>query len=325
MSADLTAHLIALHQRMGSAGRHRAVPRAHPPTLIEADYAKALIGMVKQWRASVQPLFDQLPDLIAEARRYRTDSLGFRQGHGAQGDPATQVGSSWHETVPSESFHLDDTSDGRRAKALLDRGRKTVAQQATQAPYIAQRYADQAVKQQGREFARQTKAALGVELPTLDRGVPTRIGHFANENALKIQSLGDDTFAKVGKLVAEGFTNDRSVDDIAADLEQRFGVAETYARNLARDQITKLTAQVARMRQQEVGIATFRWKTKGDGHVRPSHAVKNDRVFPYTGASAPSFFPGDEPGCRCQQIPIFDEIRMKAAALGRDPGAVRRR
>lgn len=280
-AADATARIVALHHTVGTASRRRAVPSARPPTLIEADYARVLVGMVNEWRDAMQPLLDALPQLIADARRHRTD----------------------------------DTSDGRRAKQLTDRARILVSRQGEQAPYIAQRYAEQVVRHGAAEFSRQSKAALGVELKTLDRAVPTRIGHFAHENAVKITRLGDDTLGKVAQIVAEGFTNDESIEEIAAEIQERFNVAETYARQLARDQITKLSTQVARMRYQEVGITVFRWSTRRDPLVRPSHAVKEGKLFPYEGSRAPSFFPGDEYGCRCEEVPVFDEISNKALAL----------
>lgn len=283
MSAvDATARIVALHHKVGTAIPRRAVPRARQPKLIESDYAARLVDQVKQWRDAIQPLVDALPEILDAARRYRTD----------------------------------DDSDSRRVRSLVLRGRQTVGRTAQVTRDQAQRAGKLVADHGKREFSRQSKAALGVELVTLDRAVPTRIGHFIAENVADITRLGDRTMGDVESLVARAFTNDMTVDELAKEIENRFGIAERHARFIASDQIKRLDAQVARMRHQEVGIATFRWKTRGDGRVRPAHAVKHDRIFPYEGSRAPSFMPGDDVACRCEAIPVFDEIRM-AAGVGK--------
>jgi len=278
--ADATARHVAFRLTYAQTTPRRAVPRAQSPTLIESDYARILVGWVAQWRASLEPLVQSLPDLLAGARRHR----------------------------------MDDTEQGRRLRAALERGRYAIARHAQIADGVAERTGRLVANHQKQEFAKQTRAALGVDVPTLDRSVPTLVGHFAHANAQRIQSLGENALAEVGRIVGDGFTNDRTADEIAADIHERFNVAESYARRLAHDQITKLDAQVARARHEELGIVTFRWFAYGD--ARPSHLVKRDRIFPYRGSRAPGFFPGEEYGCRCKAIPVFDEIRMKAG-IGR--------
>jgi SPP1 gp7 family putative phage head morphogenesis protein len=276
-AADATARLVQVNHIVGAASRRHRVPRARYPKLIEADYAAVLVGMVAEWRASIAPLLAELPALVASAR-------------------------------------MDDSSEGRRTRALIDRGRYVIVRQSQSAPFIAQRYAEQTVKHHGREFSRQTKAALGVEVPTLDRALPTRVGHFVSENVSRIRSLGEKTLNDVEDLIARAFTTGQSVEDLTAEIMRRFDIAESRARLLAHDQISTLNAQVARMRHREVGVSLFRWKTRNDGRVRPHHAVKHDKIFPYGGSRAPSFFPGDEVNCRCEEVPVFDEILEKAFA-----------
>jgi SPP1 gp7 family putative phage head morphogenesis protein len=275
--ADVTARFVALRGAIGMTSRARAVPRARPPTLIEADYAERLVALVQAWRDEIRPLVNELPSLLKSARR------------------------------------LDD--EGRRLRVVIDRGRTLLVRQSEMLPYVAQRYADQTVKHHGREFNRQTKAALGVEVPTLDRKVPTKVGHFITENVSRIRTLGDKTLNDVEDLVARAFVTGQSADELAVEIAKRFDIAEKRARFLAQDQIATLNAQVARMRHQEVGVMAFRWVTRGDSRVRPSHAVKHGRIFPYEGSRAPSFFPGDEVGCRCEEVPVFDEVKARALAL----------
>lgn len=280
MTLEATARIVALHHTVGTAARRRMTPRARQPSLIESDFAARLVSMVKQWRAEIQPLFDQLGDIVTTARRYRTDD------------------------------------DSERVRRIVLRGKQTVGRTASATRDSAQRAGRLVVDHGKREFSRQSKAALGVELQTLDHAVPTRVAHFIAQNVAEMERLGNKTMGDVESLVARAFTSDKPIEQLAAALEERFGIAERQARWLAADQILKLNSQVARMRYREVGIATFRWQTMNDHFVRKSHQLKHGKVFPYEGSSAPSFFPGDEFACRCQEIPIFDEIRMKAGITG---------
>lgn len=210
------------------------------------------------------------------------------------------------------THRLDDSTEGRRLRVLIDRGRVVLVRVGQSLPFVAQRYAEQTAAHHKRELAKQTKAALGVEVPTLDRALQSRIGHFVSENTAAVRALGEKTLGDVERLVVHGFTTNQPANELEAELERRFRIAENRARRLARDHVVRLNAQVARARHKELGVAVFRWRTRGDNLVRPHHAVKHDRLFPYEGSRAPSFMPGDEPGCRCEEIPVFDEIRMKA-------------
>lgn len=304
-AADITARIVASHRSIGQVSRRRMMPRELPPDFIEVEYATRLIAEVQQWRDALAPLLADLPSLLASARQ---DS--FWPGHGAQGDPATGFGDVLHETAQPEPFRLDN--DNRRARGLIEHGRLVVRQSATDVQTIAPRLARRVVDHQRTQLGRQLKASLGVDVPTPDRKVPTQIEHFVSQNVAKIRSLGDRTLDDIERIIGDAFTSQMPIDDVGALIAKRFSVAESYARRLAADQITKLDAQVRQARHLELGIAMFQWKTMADGHVRDSHEVKHNKVFPYRGSRAPSFFPGEEHGCRCRAVPIVDEIRIKA-------------
>ena len=240
------------------------VPRAAPPRLIEAEYAKELVSFVREWRVA-------LVSLLGE----RTDSIS-------------------------------------RSKPHLRKARTVLTSTIQRTHHVADRTARAVVRHSKAQVARQTKAALGVTVPTVDRGVPARIEGFIHENVARIQRLGNKTLDDVETILAKAYADGLGEADVAAELHERFAIAERHARFLARDQVTKLYAKVTRMQHQEVGVRVFRWKTQRDGHVRKAHAVKHDRIFPYTGSRAPSFLPGDETGCRCWEEPVFEEIREMA-------------
>lgn len=213
------------------------------------------------------------------------------------------------------SYRLDSSPQSYRVRNVTNRARSAVTSTIQRVPIIAVRTARRAADFHKQQFARQTAAALGISVPTLDTGLDQRIQHFIHANVTKMQALGEKAIGEVESILAQAFVTGEGADDVAAAIMRRFDIAERHARFIARDQVQRLYAQVTRMRHKEVGVAAFMWKTMKDGNVRSSHAVKSDRVFPYEGSRAPSFFPGDDHNCRCWEEPWFEQLKARVREL----------
>lgn len=418
---DRTAYYVAMHTRAGLAKPATQVPRAQPPTMLEAEYATDLVRMVDEWRKTVQPLLDELPSILAYARQHRndeaelerrqviglpivienparsvrewTDSDGTRGSTtmkwdygfiggvtGADGEEVDvyigpvaepdwiyivhqrkkstdfaeydedKVMLGWSSADDAERAYLAQYNDPRffggmttmsradfvarlkasdeqgmiahrldssppsiRVRTVTNRTRSAVTTTISRVPVVAVRTARRTADHQKNQFMRQTEAALGVKVPTLDQGLDQRIAHFVHENVALIQKLGDKTVNDIESIVARAFTTGEGADDVQGELQRRFDIAERHARFIAHDQMQKLYAQVTRMRHKDAGVLAFMWKTMEDPKVRAWHAVKDNKIFPYTGSRAPSFFPGDEAGCRCWEEPVFEGIKQRVA------------
>lgn len=274
-AAEFTARLVASHASIGQVSRRRALPAERRPDFIEAEYATRLVAEVQQWRDALAPLLAELPSMLV-------------------------------------SIRTDDTNEGRRARGVIEHARSVVRQTAADIQGVAPRIGRRVANHQAGQLARQTKAGLGVAVPTPDRAVPAKVEHFIAQNVAKIRSLGDRAMDTVERIVGESFTSRAPVEEVAAQIAKQLDVTESYARRLAAEQIAQLTAQLRQARHLELGVELFQWKTMVDPNVRDSHAVKHNKIFPYRGSRAPSFFPGEERGCRCRAVPVLDEIRVKA-------------
>lgn len=278
MTLDSTVQFVRMAGQFRPLPRPHRVPRGQPSLLPESDYARTIVTWLDEFRAELAAL----PRLLSEPR--------------------------W------DGVRLDESPHGRRVRQLTEPVRRKVERDVNRLARDAEK-AGRAVAQAHKQVLdRQSKAALGVEIPTTDARVPTAIDSFVSKNMTRIRSLGDKLVGEVETIVIDAWDKGLSQAEVAAEIEKRLGVAETYARYLARDQMGALYSQVTRARHAEIGVRLFEWQTERDGNVRASHAVKHGKVFPYEGSRAPSFFPGDEPGCRCWEVPVFDEI--KAAAFG---------
>lgn len=278
MSLDSTVRYV---QMLRPTARPRRVPRGSPPKLIEADYAKRVVLWLGDLRADLQPLLSLL-------REPRTDSV-----------------------------RLDESRHGRRVRELTGPVRRKIDRDMSRLEPDIARAGQSVADAHKRLLQRQTKAALGVDVPTIDTQVPRKIDAFVSKNLTRIRSLSDKLVGEVETIVIDAWDRGLSEAEVAAEIEKRLGVAESYARFLARDQMGSLYTQVTRSRHEELGVRIFRWWTENDGRVRPSHALKHEKIFPYTGSRAPSLMPGDEYGCRCWEEPMFDEIKGALAGTNR--------
>lgn len=85
-------------------------------------------------------------------------------------------------------------------------------------------------------------------------------------------------------------------EQLAAVLEERYGVAQSRARLIARDQVGTLHSQLSDRHAAATGLSEYIWRTRRDGKVRPEHAAREGKVY-RRGQLAEE--PGQAIACRC--------------------------
>lgn len=140
---------------------------------------------------------------------------------------------------------------------------------------------------------------------------------WARENVDLIKTMDRDTFDQVAEHVVDHVVNGRT--DLAQVLQDRFGVAESRARLIARDQTAKLNAAVTQARQTQLGIESYEWSSSGDERVRPLHRKLDGTVRRWDDPHPTEGHPGQAIACRCVAIPVIDLDSAIAAALEPEP------
>lgn len=293
-AAKVAAELRLRRAFMGAQRpRQRAQPRPQAPTMVEADYARALLRLVAAARQAHAPLLAELRDLADHARAER------RFG------PAVTT---------------RDAEEGRRARALTQRAREVMARTFHQGDLekLAREFARRTATHQRIQLNRQTRAVLGVDAPITDRHLTTLIDGFVHENVALIQSIPDTLHGQVEQVVTRGLQGGELGADVAQEVEDRFSVAESRAKLIARDQIGKLNGQIAQARNQEMGVSGYKWRTANDERVRGrpggkyprapiNHWAREGKMFDYDKPPEGGH-PGQDYQCRCTQEPDFSQI-----------------
>lgn len=274
---------IAQARRHGLAARKRSVPVTRPPTLIEADYAHRLVGIVDRMQVAARHAIDVLPEIL------RADSTAIR---------------------------LDD-DPGRRGRRAVERVRAEVEQSTndTLLEGLAHGMAKRISAHQLGEIQRQSKAALGVDVVFHDPKVQPLISGFVHENVSLIKKLQGSTLDELEAILTRAVSDGARAEAIAAQIEARFGISERHARLIALDQVGKLNGQISEARNTELGIQSYNWISLLVGNRRPEHVARHGKPFRYDRPPADGH-PGRAICCRCLQQPVFDDIYAELDALG---------
>jgi SPP1 gp7 family putative phage head morphogenesis protein len=257
----------------------RRLPRQIPPNAIIIAYRAALLAMLKDARELVRRLFlPKLPGLLEEAKRERGDSLRMDAAGKRAKELAQQLRLSFMDAHPA-----------RELEALADRvGRRISSHQKEQ-------------------LQRQLRAAVGVDVVAAEPNLAGPIDNFVQENVSLITSIPMRYFDEVEQRTQAAIRTGTRHEDLAEELGERFGVAESRAELIARDQTLSFYARLNETRQKAVGLDGYIWRTAKDERVRPYHAEREGERFswddPPEGGHA-----GTEVNCRCWAEPDVEAL-----------------
>lgn len=171
----------------------------------------------------------------------------------------------------------------------------------------------------------QLQRVLGIDLRAEIPGLQSHIDRWRDLNVgliesgirgpsdgVRLRSLLEDVSETVERAHAQGIR----VETLAADLQERFGVSDSRAELIARDQVLKLNGQINQRRQRAVGISEYVWVTSRDERVRRAHARLDGQTFawdapPEAAENGSREHPGQSYQCRCiarPKLPSADEF-----------------
>lgn len=120
-----------------------------------------------------------------------------------------------------------------------------------------------------------------------------------------IEGLTDDLRKEVESLTWAAYANQTPRDELAKQLQAHIGIARGRADFIARDQTTKIAANLDRLRQQEAGLGSYKWRHSGKVHFRPEHLAREGKIFRWDTPPADGH-PGTQPNCGCRAQAYLD-------------------
>jgi len=178
---------------------------------------------------------------------------------------------------------------------------------------LAETFAERTSDFQREQLAKQFKAALGIDIYRSEPWLAPRIADFTAENVALIKSVAQRHFTDLETKLSAGLREGQRWEDLATLIEDRYGVAESSAKLVARDQVGKLYGDLNATRQQNLGVTSFTWRTMSDNRVRDEHELLEGKTFEWSDLPEEGQ-PGEPINCRCWAEPDLSGLLDDAAA-----------
>ena len=262
----------ALVQANESRARGLRLPRMATPTAQARRYSRALKGRL-------------LAEAFALVRARLVPKLE------ALAEKASKVA----VTARTDADEIGNALDEIQAEFLTKWTRRRMASLVTPIAEEIERF-------HGAQLNRTLRAAVGVDVVGSEPWLEGSIDEFTAENVGLIKSIPTRFFDDLETHLKRELADGARWEELAGIVEERYGVAQSRADLIARDQTGKFFGDLNRVRQGDLGIDRFTWRTVRDNRVRAEHEERDGEI--YTWQAPPD---GETPGepvlCRCYAEP----------------------
>lgn len=142
-------------------------------------------------------------------------------------------------------------------------------------------------------------AAYGIDITQILRAqnIAPTLQMAQKINVGLIKTIPAQYFGKLSDVVSRGVQQGQRYEDIADEIQNLYGVTDSRAKLIARDQTAKTNAAITQTRQEDLGINKYRWITAGDERVRETHAANEGEIFSWDDPPAETGHPGTDINC----------------------------
>jgi SPP1 gp7 family putative phage head morphogenesis protein len=282
-ATNKAAFVAAIRERARSKKkpRKRIAPPAFPRAA-EMAYARDLVAIAGIARQVLEEKLNPSLDRIFEAAK----TFATADAAGARRDQ--------YATILSDVFGELEVEFEKRVRKT----KRTAAKKA----------ANRTEETNEKELSRYTKQLVGVDVVQEEPWLADFTELFIESNVGLIESIGTRLHGEVRELVESAAATGLRPEALAEDIQERFGVSESRARLIARDQVGKYNGMLSAARQQRLGIRSFIWRTSGDERVRDSHAAKEGNTYEWQDPPHDTGMPGEDYQCRCTAEPDLEAL-----------------
>ena len=158
-----------------------------------------------------------------------------------------------------------------------------------------------------RELNRTLKTVVDIDVFQNEPFLRTQVENYVQQNVALIKSVEDRYLAEVEREVFAGARQGLSTKDISATIRKRGKVAKSRADLIARDQVNKFNGQLSKLRQTNIGVERYVWRTSLDERVRPEHRAREGNIYEWDSPPGDGH-PGEPINCRCYAEPILEDL-----------------
>lgn len=248
-------------------------------------------------------------------------------------------------------LELEYIIDNMRDKSAREVGKELEAvkknydfQLETTAEQIAENWVGKVNRYNKEKFMSHMRKALGIDIGAIvDEAMKDELEIMVMENANYIKSIPNYLVGHVADRVVQHFKGIPMPENrtLRQQIKEEFKVSDGRAKVLARDQTSKMNTSISAIRQVNLGIDCYIWKTVEDervvgkpGGVYPKTTKLHKNHYIMQGllckwadpnvysddkgvtwkprtAQMPHNHPGDDIMCRCRPAPFIDIEKLK--------------
>jgi SPP1 gp7 family putative phage head morphogenesis protein len=133
-----------------------------------------------------------------------------------------------------------------------------------------------------------------------------------------IEEFSSKMILELREAVADNAKAGYRFDNLVERLQSRYGVSQSKAEFLARNETSRFISEHRRQRFGDAGVKQYVWQTAGDTRVREDHKKLNGKIFDYAHppivdeASGRRANPGFDFQCRCVDSPVLPGVLVNA-------------
>lgn len=163
-------------------------------------------------------------------------------------------------------------------------------------------------KWQNTQWQKVLRGIFGVNIYQQEPWFVDTMNSFVAENTTLITKMTSAEIEAIEGHVQRGLREGARHTDIAKEIQKTHNVTRKRAKLIARDQVQKLNNDLTYLRQTEMGVEEYTWRTSQDERVRPTHKANNGKKFRWDKPPAATGHPGHDIQCRCTAEAVFDAI-----------------
>lgn len=157
------------------------------------------------------------------------------------------------------------------------------------------------------QLGKQTQQALGIPYVSIEKSTRDVVPSFVAENVSLVKTLPERYHDRLAGLVEEAFSSGMRPETLASRIAELEDISESDAMRIARDQVGKLNGEFNMLRQTDMGVERYIWRTMNDDRVRDEHSDREGESFAWDDPPDGGH-PGEDIQCRCYAEPDFSAI-----------------
>jgi len=162
-----------------------------------------------------------------------------------------------------------------------------------------------------KDFTKTVSQILGIKVDITEDQKKIIAEEFSENLKLYVKEFADEQVLLLRQDVEKAVFSGIRAEQLQKTIINRFGVSESKARFLAKQEISLLTSKYKQAKYEDAGVRKYKWSIS-NVRTRPDHKALNGKVFsfddpPITNQDTGTRNnPGEDYGCNCVAIPIVE-------------------